>query len=87
MSDISWIQKLFISAIDDTEDNEYINDELLTYPPFAYRSFPFMTQFDSTSPLGTRVRRDYTAVAVKRGVYDECCRTPCTMRQLMSYCA
>ncbi|KAG4075435.1 hypothetical protein HA402_015088 [Bradysia odoriphaga] len=69
---------------DDAEDNEYINDELLNYPPFAFRPYPFVRQFDSTSPLGTRVRRDYTAV--KRGVYDECCRSPCSLKQLMSYC-
>lgn len=71
-----------IAVLDNGDDNEYINDELLTYPRFAYQPYPFGGQFEST---GMRVRRDYEAV--KRGVYDECCRNACTLRQLMSYCA
>lgn len=35
-------------------------------------------QYDATSALGT---------AVKRGVVDECCMRPCTLTELMYYCA
>ncbi|XP_067613080.1 probable insulin-like peptide 5 [Eurosta solidaginis] len=49
--------------------------------PFQFGSFPFLAkihggQIDTLAK--TRRRRE--------GVYDECCRKPCTYNELLSYC-
>ncbi|XP_037029798.1 bombyxin C-1-like [Bradysia coprophila] len=70
-----------VKRSDDAEDNEYVNNEPLSHPQFAYRTHPLgnlVRQFDLTTALGT---------AVKRGVVDECCVRPCTLEELMYYCA
>lgn len=67
------------------EDNAYMdNDEPLTYPASPYQFYPFSSGFGSTTALSQRFRRDLTAV--KRGVIEECCRKPCSLLVLSTYC-
>lgn len=61
-----------------------MNEDTLTYPMYAYQAIPFGSGFGSTTAFGPRIRRDYAAV--KRGVFDECCKDSCTMQELMAYC-
>jgi len=51
---------------------------------FSYQSLPFLASFRSAAGLRPRVRRDYWYL--QRGVADECCRKPCTLQELKSYC-
>lgn len=70
--------------VDDGDDNGYIN-ESITYPQFAYQSYPFASRFGLTSALSPRFRRDLTEIA-KRGIIDECCIRSCSIPVLMTYC-
>lgn len=77
--------KYYFNFPDDFEDNEYVSDEPITYSRLAYRPYPFVKQFDSTSALGMRVRRSDRTVLIG-GIYEECCINPCSHMQLLSYC-
>jgi hypothetical protein len=55
--------------------------------PFAYEddSYPFRSRASANAMLGRfgggRFRRN------SRGVHDECCVKPCSISELLSYCA
>lgn len=72
--------------IGDNDDYAYLSDEplLADSSPFSYQSMPFLASFGSATAMRPRVRRDFWYL--QRGVADECCRKPCTIQELKSYC-
>lgn len=46
--------------------------------------FRIGTDYDASTALSPRVRRDWKAV--KRGIIEECCDKPCAMSILEAYC-
>ncbi|XP_028896541.2 LIRP-like [Zeugodacus cucurbitae] len=59
------------------QDNGVMDDEL----PFPYASFPFLAKIH-----GGQVDTVAKSRRRRQGVYDECCRKPCKMSELYSYC-
>ncbi|XP_012159442.1 LIRP-like [Ceratitis capitata] len=59
------------------QENSAAGDEL----PFAYESTPFLAKIH-----GGQVDTVAKSRRRRQGVYDECCRKPCRMSELISYC-
>ncbi|XP_031622182.1 bombyxin B-1 homolog isoform X1 [Contarinia nasturtii] len=66
---------------------EYYSDQpspLIDDLPVNYQTYAYLSKLVPDAPeLRSRVRREWVA---RRGVYDECCRKPCTVQELKSYC-
>lgn len=80
------IQK--ISTVENKElvgDNEYNADLFLNDVSFAYNTIPFLAGFGSAKAVQPRVRLEHRTV--KRGIYEDCCKKPCSYQVLLSYCA
>lgn len=72
---------------DEAIDDFAYNDQpigLIDDLPIQYQSYAYLSKLAPESVgLRPRVRREWL---VRRGVYDECCRKPCSVQELKSYC-
>lgn len=78
----------FISKfVDETFDEYAYNDQpapLIDDLPIQYQTYAYLSKLvPEAAALRPRVRRDWVA---RRGVYDECCRKPCSVQELKNYC-
>lgn len=70
---------------DELIDEYAYNDQSAPYDELAlqYQALPFLAKLAPATAHRPRVRRDWTT---RRGVYDECCKKPCSITELRSYC-
>lgn len=73
----------FTLLTEELMDEYAYNDQPLEDLPMQYQTLPFLSKLASEVALRPRVRREWIA---RRGVYDECCRNPCSFNTLKSYC-
>lgn len=74
---------VYIDFAEELMDEYAYNDQPLEDLPMQYQTLPFLSKLASETALRPRVRREWIA---RRGVYDECCRNPCSFNTLKSYC-
>lgn len=68
----------------DESFDEYNDQPAALNLPAKYQSYPYLAKIaPDTAAVRSRVRRDWIS---RRGVYDECCRKPCSVQELRSYC-
>lgn len=74
-------------TIDESFDEYAYNDQpapLIDDLPLQYQTYAYLSKLvPEAAALRPRVRRDWVA---RRGVYDECCRKPCSVSELKNYC-
>lgn len=72
-----------VCFLDESFDEYQYNDQPDTLNlPIQYQSYPYQAKI-APAAVRSRVRRDWVN---RRGVYDECCRKPCSVQELRSYC-
>lgn len=78
---------LFSSDIDESFDEYAYNDQpaaLIDDLPMQYQTYAYLSKLvPEAATIRTRFRREWYP---RRGVYDECCRKPCSVQELKSYC-
>lgn len=76
----------FQNDVDETFEEYAYNDQpaqLMDDLPLNYQSYAYMSKIAPEAALRPRIRREWVA---RRGVYDECCRKPCSTQELKTYC-
>lgn len=76
------------TTLDGSLDDDIYNDQTISIMdeiPIQYQTYAYLSKLlpDATN-LKPRTRRDW--MLPRRGVYDECCRKPCSFQELKSYC-
>lgn len=81
----SLISSFSIGFSDESFDEYQYNDQPAALNlPIQYQSYSYLAKIaPDTVAVRSRVRRDWIN---RRGVYDECCRKPCSVQELRSYC-
>lgn len=55
--------------------------------PFNYQqSLAVLARLAPSTAMSPRVRRDSDGYWYQRGIVDECCKRPCSILTLLSYC-
>lgn len=77
---------LFLLPDESIDDFAY-NDQPAGFAddlPIQYQTYAYLSKLAPESVgARSRVRRNWY---IRRGVYDECCRKPCSINELKSYC-
>lgn len=78
---------IILFDLDEAFDEYAYNDQpaqLMDDLPIQYQTYAYLSKIAPESMRGSsRVRRDWVN---RRGVYDECCRKPCSVQELRNYC-
>lgn len=69
--------------VDESFDEYPYNDQPAIDLPIQYQTYAYLSKLAPDTAVRSRVRRDWIN---RRGVYDECCRKPCSVQELRSYC-
>lgn len=73
---------------DESMDEEAYTDQMspiMDEIPLQYQTYAYLSKLlPDVTDLKPRSRRDW--MLPRRGVYDECCRKPCSVQELKSYC-
>lgn len=76
------------SGLDESFDEYAYNDQaaaVMDDLPIQYQTYAYLSKlFPESVNMRPRTRREWMQVRV--GVYDECCRKPCSYHELKSYC-
>lgn len=70
--------------LDESFDEYPYNDQPAALDvPIQYQTYAYLSKVAPEAAVRSRVRRDWIN---RRGVFDECCRKPCSVQELKSYC-
>lgn len=87
--DIHFIYGFFCSLhfiLDESFDDFAFSDQPAASEldiPIQYNKHSYLSKIAPDAAIRSRKRRDWIN---RRGVYDECCRKPCSVQELKSYC-
>lgn len=74
--------------LDESFEEDAYNDPmaaLMDDLPMEYQRYAYLAKLlPESTALRPRARRDW--MYTRHGVYDECCRKPCSVAELKSYC-
>lgn len=81
-----------IKRSDDSFEDDVYNDQaanaaatFIDELPIQYQTYAYLSKLlPESAALRPRARRDW--MYTRHGVYDECCRKPCSFQELKSYC-
>lgn len=76
------------SISDESLDEEAYSDQIspiMDEIPLQYQTYAYLSKLlPDVTDFKPRSRREW--MLPRRGVYDECCRKPCSVQELKSYC-